>query len=175
MTVSIARPNTQAQQIMKTIKTVFALAAAASGFSAHAQTQTTSAQLQLTGAIAQICTIAISPTAKASTLDIKNGESDAVVGTVTENCNGGAGYTVSIASQNNGQLRTVASDPNAPLANYSARYDDATGSLAASGLSATRATANFDRQRNLLVTVTPNAQAIAGSYSDSITFMIAAK
>ena len=160
---------------MKTIKIVFALAAAAAGFSANAQSQTVSAQLQLTGAIAQVCTIAVAPTAKATTLDLKNGESDAVVGTVTENCNAGAGYTVSVASQNGGQLRTVANDPSAPLASYSARYDDATGSLAASGLSTTRTSANFDRQRNLFVSVTPNAQAIAGSYSDSITFVIAAK
>ncbi len=131
------------------------------------------ARLDLLGAVASNCTIAISATAKAGSLDLKGGETEAVVGMVTENCSSKQGYIVSITSQNGGQLRSGGA--SAPLVNYSARYDDATGSLAVSGLTATRTSANFNRQRGLIVSLAAHAQAIAGSYFDSITFVIAAK
>ena len=131
------------------------------------------AKLDLMGVVASNCTIAITPTAKASSLDLQRGETDAVVGNVTENCSSTLGYTVSITSQNSGQLRSAGAD--APLVNYSARYDDATGSLAASGLDARRNRAAFNYQRSLLVSLPANPQVVAGSYSDSVTFVIAAR
>ena len=131
------------------------------------------AKLDLLGVVASNCTIAVSPTAKASSLDLKGGESDAVVGTVTENCSSTRGYTVSITSTNAGQLRTGSATE--PLINYTARYDDATGSLATTGLDTKRNKPSFNLQRSLLVTLPANPQAIAGNYSDSVTFVIAAK
>lgn len=130
-------------------------------------------KLDLVGLVPSNCTIAVSATAKASSLDLKGGETDVVVGTVTENCSSNKGYTVSVTSQNGGQLRSGGA--SAPFVNYSARYDDATGSLAASGLDTKRNQAAFNRQRSLLVSLPANPQAIAGSYSDSVTFVIAAK
>ena len=131
------------------------------------------AKLDLLGVVASNCTIAITPTAKASSLDLQRGETDTVVGTVTENCSSTRGYTVSITSQNGGQLRSGGA--TAPLVNYSARYDNATGSLAASGLDTRRNQASFNYQRSLLVSLPANPQVIAGSYSDSVTFVIAAR
>ena len=136
-----------------------------------ANTNTT--KLDLVGLVPSNCTIAITPTAKASSLDLQRGETDAVVGTVTENCSSTLGYTVSITSQNGGQLRSGGA--TAPLVNYSARYDDATGSLAASGLDTRRNRASFNYQRSLFVSLPANSQVIAGSYSDSVTFVIAAR
>ncbi len=157
---------------MKTTKMAIAFAATAASFFANAQS--TTAQIDLRGTVALNCTISVSPTAKATSLDIKAGEQNAAVGVVTEDCNSGSGYTVAIASQHGGQLRSVADDGSAPLANYTASYDDATGSIA-SGLTATRNGAFFGRTGNLLVNIPANAQAIAGYYSDSITVVIAAK
>lgn len=131
------------------------------------------AKLDLLGVVASNCTIAVSPTAKASSLDLKGGETDTVVGTVTENCSSTRGYSVSITSTNAGQLRTGSATE--PLINYTARYDDATGSLATTGLDTKRNKASFNLQRSLLVSLPANPQAIAGNYSDSVTFVIAAK
>ena len=157
---------------MKTTKIALAFAASAASF--FAQGQSTTAQIDLRGSVALNCTIGVTPTAKATSLDIKGGEQGVSVGVVTEDCNSGTGYTVAIASQHGGQLRTVANDASAPLANYSASYDDAVGSIV-SGLTATRNGAFFGRTGDLRVSIPANAQAIAGNYSDSITLVIAAK
>mgnify|MGYP000930911352 CR=1 FL=1 len=128
--------------------------------------------LNLLGVVPVSCSIAIATTAKAASLDLKAGEQSVSVGVVTETCNSGNGYTVAITSQHGGQLRS--GDASAPLASYSASYDDATGSIV-SGLAASRNGAFFGRKANLVVSVPANAQAIAGNYSDSLTIVIAAK
>ncbi|MDD2729941.1 hypothetical protein [Malikia sp.] len=155
---------------MSTAKMVIAFAATAASFSSSAQS--TTAQLDLRGTVALNCTISVSPTAKATSLNLQVGEQNQTIGTVTEDCNSGTGYTVSLTSQNGGQLRS--GDANAPLTSYTASYDDATGSIA-SGLTATRNGAFFGRTGNLLINIPANAQAIAGNYSDSISLVIAAK
>ena len=157
---------------MKTTKIALAFAASAASF--FAQAQTSSAQIDLRGNVALNCTIGVTPTAKATSLDIKGGEQAVSVGVVTEDCNSGTGYTVAITSQHGGQLRSVADDASAPLASYTASYDDASGSIA-SILTATRNGAFFGRTGDLRVTIPANAQAIAGNYSDSITLTIAGK
>lgn len=161
---------------MKTIKTVIALSAAFVGFSAHAQsTASTSAKLEMKGNVAQSCTIAVSALPKAAALNITAGEVNTEVGEVTEDCNSGTGYTVSVTSSHNGQLRSNPNDATAPLTTYSAIYDDASGKIDNGGLLATRNGAFFGRKGKLLVNVAANAQAIAGNYSDNVTFVIAAK
>ena len=130
------------------------------------------ANLNLNGQVGAHCTVAIAATAKAASLDLKAGEQNASVGVITETCNSKSGYTVSISSKNGGQLRS--GDASAPLASYTAVYDDATGSIA-TGLSATRSKVVFNRSGNLLINIPANAQAIAGNYADNITVVIAAK
>lgn len=157
---------------MKTTKMAIAFAASAASFFAHAQS--TTAQIDLRGTVALNCTIAVAPTAKATSLDLMGGEQNVSIGVVTEDCNSGSGYTVAIASQHGGQLRSVADDASAPLASYTASYDDAVGSIAA-GLTATRNGAFFGRTGDLRINIPANPQAIAGDYSDSIILVIAAK
>ncbi len=161
---------------MKTLKTVIALSAAFAGFAAHAQSNaSTSARLEVKGSVAQSCTIAVTALPKAAALDLTGGESNAEVGEITEDCNSGSGYTVSVSSAHNGQLRSNPGDATAPLAAYSALYDDASGKIDNGGLVATRNGAFFGRKGKLLVNIAANAQAIAGNYSDNVTFVIAAK
>lgn len=156
---------------MKSIKTLIALAAVAAAFGAHAA-DTASAKLELRGTVAMNCTIDVKPTAKATSLDILGGEQDALVGVVTESCNSGNGYTVSINSDNAGQLLSKSTGAKPTV--YAAKYDDASGEIAKEML-ATRDQAFFGRQGNLTVSFAGDSQAIAGVYSDIVNLVIKAK
>jgi hypothetical protein len=156
-----------------TMKSLIALTSITAAVSAQAG-PTASAKLDLNGSVAMNCTIAVAPTAKASSLDIKGGEVGTTVGTVTEDCNSVTGYNVTITSQNYGQLRTNANDTSAPLAAYTVAYSDATGDIS-SALLTSRNQAQFNLVNNLLVSIPANARALAGSYADSVTLQIAAK
>jgi hypothetical protein len=133
---------------------------------------TGTAQVLLKGVVETNCTLAVTPTSKASNLSILNGESGAVVGNVTENCNSGIGYTVSLTSSNSGNLMSnaVGSSPTV----YQASFDDGTGAIA-SEIKTTRSTAQFDRKGDLKISFAANPQAIAGDYSDTMNLTIAAK
>jgi hypothetical protein len=71
-------------------------------------------------------------------------------------------------------LRTNPNDATAPLAAYAVSYSDATGDIS-SALTTTRKQATFNSANKLVVDIAANAQAIAGSYSDTVTLQIAAK
>jgi len=155
------------------MKLTFIAASVAAAFAAQAA-PTGAAKLDLSGSVAMNCTIAVAPTAKATSLDIKGGEVGTMVGTVTEDCNSVTGYAVTITSANAGQLRTNPNDATAPLAAYAVTYSDATGDIS-SALTTTRKQATFNSVNKLVVDIAANAQAIAGSYSDTVTLQIAAK
>ena len=87
-----------------------------------------STMLELRASVPMNCTVDIALTAKASSLDLRAGETDVMVGVVTENCNARNGYTVAISSDGRGQLRSAASGA-APAA-YQVRYDGAEGAIA---------------------------------------------
>lgn len=154
---------------MNAIKSAFVLALFATAFGAHAAD---SAKLELRGTVGANCTIAVVPTAKATSLDILNGEKSTLVGVVTESCNVGTGYTVSLNSSNTGKLLSTATGAKATA--YEAKYDDAVGSIDKE-LVASRDKAFFGRQGNLTVSFSGDQQAIAGVYSDVINLVIAAK
>lgn len=118
------------------------------------------------------CTISITPTAKATSLDIVGGEKNTLVGTTTESCNSGNGYTVEVTSNNQGSLVNKANGA-VPTA-YQAIYDDGAGQIG-SKIVANRDKAQFGRQGKLLVSFSGNSQAIAGTYSDIVNLVIAAK
>lgn len=155
---------------MNASKTLIALSLFAAAFGAYADQD--SAKLELRGSVAVSCTIAVKPTAKATSLDILGGEKDTLVGVVTENCNSGNGYTVQVSTDNFGQLRSTA--PGAKITPYTAAYDDATGDIS-KALVAGRDTAFFNRQGNLTVSFAGDSQAIAGVYADVVNLVIKAK
>ncbi|MBX3585383.1 MAG: hypothetical protein KF796_01975 [Ramlibacter sp.] len=155
---------------MNALKTTIALATIAAAFGAHAASD--SAQLELRGSVAVNCTIDVKPTAKATTLDIINGEQNTLVGTVTENCNSGTGYSVHLTSSNAGQLlsKSVGAKPTV----YEAAYDDGQGAIAQE-IVASRDAAFFGRQGNLTVSFAGDKEAIAGVYADIVNLVIKAK
>lgn len=155
---------------MKFIKSSIVLAVLAAGGVAHAASAT--GQIQLSGAVSQVCTIAVTPTAKATNLDILTGETAAVVGTVTEDCNAGNGYTVSLTSANSGKLSSTATGSSPTT--YTAAYDNGTGSIATK-ITADRNSHQFGRQGQVQVSFPGNSQAVAGSYTDTLNIVIAAK
>jgi|688.fasta_scaffold252652_1 hypothetical protein len=156
---------------MNASKSLIALAVIAASFGASAADQD-SAKLELRGSVAVNCTIAVKPTAKATSLDILGGEKSTLVGVVTESCNSGNGYTVQVSSDNAGQLLSTSAGAKPTL--YTAAYDDALGDIAKE-LVAGRDTAFFNRQGNLTVSFAGDAQAIAGVYSDIVNVVIKAK
>lgn len=166
---------------MNTSKTLIALSIFAAAFGAQAADDNSSgsaagasdsAKLELRGSVAVNCTIAVKPTAKATSLDILGGEKGTLVGVVTENCNAGNGYTVQLSTDNAGQLRSTA--PGAKAMTYTAAYDDAAGDISKL-LVASRNTAFFNRQGNLTVSMAGDSQAIAGVYSDIVNLVIKSK
>ena len=156
---------------MNASKSLIALAVLASSFGAFAADQD-AAKLELRGSVAVNCTIAVKPTAKATSLDILGGEKSTLVGVVTESCNSGTGYTVQVNSDNAGQLlsKSVGAKPTI----YTAAYDDAAGDISKE-LVAGRDQAYFNREGNLTVSFAGDSQAIAGVYSDIVNVIIKAK
>lgn len=155
---------------MKFVTSSILLAALAASAVAHAADD--KADLQLRGDVAVKCTLAVTPTAKAASLSILAGESDTVVGTVTENCNSGIGYTVTLTSSNAGQLLSTAAGAVPTV--YSAAYDNGDGDIR-DQIIAYRDRAHFGRQGEVKVSFAGNSQAIAGQYNDTLNLIIAAK
>ncbi|MDG3444449.1 spore coat protein U domain-containing protein [Nitrospirillum amazonense] len=129
----------------------------------------TSGTIKLNATVAQTCTVAV--TDAGATLNILSGSSNVAVGSVVENCNDGAGYTITVASANNGTLKSSAT--GAQAISYTTSYDGTNGSGAS--FAVTRSGAQFNKTSAVSVTVPANAQAIAGSYSDTLTITIAGK
>lgn len=130
-----------------------------------------SATLELRASVPVNCTVDVAATTKASSLDLRTGEQDALVGVVTENCNSRNGYTVTVNSSQGSLLRS--STGNASAA-YSVRYD---GMLGGSNgqVVVNRDRPSFSRQGNLMVTIPANRTAMAGDYSADLSLVIAAK
>lgn len=156
---------------MKALK-LSLIALAIAGFAGTSQAADTSAKVDLKGTVGVNCGIAVKPTAKATNLDILNGEKNTQVASVVENCNSGTGYTVQVTSGNKGQL--VSDARGASPVSFEASYDDAKGAIA-DALVAERAEAYFDRVGSLAVSFNGNPRAIAGVYADVLTVTIAAK
>jgi len=131
-----------------------------------------SGKIELQGRVGENCTVAVAQLPKATALDIIAGEKDAQVANVVESCNIGAGYKVSLTSANAGQLLNPLT--GAQPVGFSVAYDNAAGAIEKE-LVALRDTAQFGKQVPVLVSFPANPQAIAGTYSDTVTVTIAAK
>ena len=151
-----------------------ALAAAALILSAgaasaqSAQGAAASGTVKLNGTVSLNCTVAV--TDLGTSLNLTAGGNNVQVGTVTESCNDGAGYTINVTSANGGKLSSAAA--NSQPISYTTLYD---GASASGNVAVTRSSANFGKVASLNVTVPAAAQAIAGTYSDTLTIAIAAK
>ncbi|WP_044561074.1 hypothetical protein [Azospirillum sp. B4] len=128
----------------------------------------TSGTIKLSSTVAQTCTVSV--TDAQATLNILSGSSNVTVGSVVENCNDGAGYTVTVASTNGGSLKGTT--PSMQPVSYTTIYDGQSGT---GTVNVTRSSAQFSKNATVAVTVPANAQAVAGSYSDTLTITIAGK
>lgn len=153
-----------------------------------------SGSITLTGTVAQNCTIGVTATSAASNLDLSGGNSRVQVGTVVQDCNKRAGYTLHVASQNcsTGTLGAkLIGTVNGESLNYSVEFNNpATGgsqtvvtgilSTACSGASAVTARDVTDAKisgetSSVYVNYSGNSQLSADSYSDVITITLVSK
>ncbi len=150
----------------------FAKTAAAALIAAAAVTpalaQNASGTIQLKGNVALSCTIAVQDLNQS--LALKAGETAKTVGSVTETCNSGSGYKITLASANAGKLKSG----NFTI-NYTVSYDNGSAGSLTSQMVIDRATAQFGKKSDLKVTVPASDQYIAGDYADTVTVTIAAK
>ncbi|WP_348770845.1 spore coat protein U domain-containing protein [Niveispirillum sp. SYP-B3756] len=154
--------------MFKTFARAFALTVVtAAAFAAPALAQNANGTIQLRGNVALSCTIAV--TDLSQSLSLKTGENAKTVGNVTETCNSGNGYKITLASTNAGKLKSG----NNEIA-YQVNYDNQAGALTTQMI-VDRASAQFNKKSDLKVTVPASTTYIAGDYSDSITVTIAAK
>ena len=130
--------------------------------------QNASGTIQLKGNVALSCTIAVQDLNQS--LALKAGETAKTVGSVTETCNSGSGYKITLASANAGKLKSG----NFTI-NYTVSYDNNSAAALTSQMVVDRATAQFGKRSDLKVTVPASDQYIAGDYADTVTVTIAAK
>ncbi|MDE1145237.1 MAG: spore coat protein U domain-containing protein [Azospirillaceae bacterium] len=147
------------------------LALASSLWASAAWADGSSGTIHLSATVATVCTVSV--TDSNATLDLVNGQNSLTVGSVTEQCNAGNGYTVSVASANSGVLKSSSSTTTTSVP-YNLTYDSNTASKTGT-LTADRTTATQNRQGTLAVSLPGNAQAVAGHYQDTVTVSIAAK
>lgn len=150
--------------------------------SGHAQSQIT-----LTGSVAQNCTLSASASAGASTLNISDGAQHVQVGTVLQNCNKKAGYTVVVTSANCGTAPTgaklVGTGATPDTLAYSVESDNPTtggSSATVTGLLASVCTSQNARavtgakisaeNSTIYVNYTGNSGLAADTYTDTLTF-----
>ena len=134
-----------------------------------------SGDLALSGTVATRCALIVSALDEATQLKISEGESNALVANVTEQTNNLAGYRVTVRSSNNGKLVNIAS-PSQGVA-YQIAYDG--GAMVAptnvpkevknSGV----LTSAANHISPVRVTIAPQPSALAGTYSDTLTFELA--
>ena len=133
----------------------------------------TSGTLLLKGQVGQVLSILVTPEAIAATLPLDQSQVDTKVATVNEISNSNTGYRVTISSANLGNLlRSGGSE----LFAYSMKYNGSAVDLAAPDTfsNSTAASVNVDKDVLISYTGVPAANMVAGEYSDTVTFEIAA-
>ncbi|MDE1149355.1 MAG: hypothetical protein PW843_22605 [Azospirillaceae bacterium] len=150
------------------IRRIAAAAVVLAAFAAAPALADTSGSVKLSGTVALSCSVAV--TDNNASLNILSGSSNITVGAVVETCNDGAGYTITVTSANGGSLKSSAN--GAQPVSYTTIYD---GQSATGTVNVSRSSAQFGKQATIAVTVPANAQAIAGSYSDTLTVTIQGK
>jgi len=133
----------------------------------------TSGTLLLKGQVGQVLSILVTPEAIASTLPLNESQVDTKVATVNEISNSSTGYTVTISSANLGNLLRSGGTELFP---YSMKYNNEAVNLAAADVftNTSAAAVNVNKDVHISYTGVPAGNMIAGEYSDTVTFEIAA-
>jgi hypothetical protein len=142
----------------------------ASGFNAFAGTTAT---LVLKGNIPQILDISVSPETIASNLPLSSTQSNTKIATVKESSNSNTGYKVSISSANQGKLVRASGTESF---DYALAYDGQTLNLSSSVVLTRSGASAVAVHKNVAISYTgvESSSMVAGDYTDSVTFTIAA-
>ena len=143
----------------------------------------TSGNLGLSGSVPVILELTVNPTAAATTLTPSGDVSSVSIGTVVESCNDADGYTVSVSSSNGvtdsantGVLTgaTAGEDLAYTLSYGGANVSFSSGSATVTDVIA-KSSADGDVKDVLITYDGSSSNLAADSYSDTLTFTIAAK
>lgn len=149
----------------------FVLALTLATLTSTAAFSATTATLLLKGTIAPLLNISVTPESVSSALDLTATQTNTKVATVQEKSNSSTGYKVTISSQNLGVLKN-----NTSTFVYSLAYDGIALNLASPVTKTYSASAAVTSNKNVNISYTgvPADQLVAGDYTDTITFTIAA-
>lgn len=131
--------------------------------------------ITISGTVPTSTSIEVSAVAGSNSLNLTERVVDLLVANVTEQSNSTAGYRVTLASANGGALKNGAQGTFA----YSAKYDDNNVNLRTEGQQVsntghTTSVVNVTKALTISYTGQPSASLMAGTYSDTLTFTIAA-
>jgi hypothetical protein len=133
----------------------------------------TTATLNLRGTVGQVVDISLVSESDAQSLDLTTTTSDKKVATVTEQSNSNVGYSVTVSSDNSGNLRHANGDSFA----YTLKYGGVDADLSNGGKTFSRSTTGLTND-NYDATVSYTGQAaasmVSGNYDDVVTFTISA-
>lgn len=130
----------------------------------------TTATLQLKGTIAQVLDISIIAEGVATSLNLTQNASNIKVATLTEKSNSNTGYKVTVSSLNNGKLKN-----GSALFPYTLGYNSQQLNLN-SPQTQTYSVGAYSVSKDVSISYTGIAQEalVAGDYTDTVTFTIAA-
>ena len=151
----------------RSLMTLAALVITTSSFAA------TTGTLLLKGQVGQVLSITVTPTAIATTLPLDVTQNDTKVATVNERSNSITGYKVTVSSANQGKLvRTNGSE----VFSYNLKYGGQTANLGSPQTfsTGTAAAVNVNKDVTISYTGVPAENMLAGEYTDTVTFVIAA-
>lgn len=138
------------------------------------ETCSDTAELVISGVVAPVCNIEVAPTVAATALNISGGESATSIASVTEQSNSPAGYTVSVSSLNNGNLKhaTVAGEQFA----YQLSYDGAANFAPTTAPAVVKTSGplpGFTTDvSDVKITFAAQPTAMVGTYSDTLSFTL---
>ncbi len=145
-------------------------AGAAAGFAG------TSATLNLQGHVAAKLDISVTAETVTASLNLEASQTDLLVATVKEKCNRPGGYTVSVQSANLGFLKGATG--NTDTIAYTMTYGGAAVSLTGGSVTVTpdgAKTGPSGTNKEVRITYTGNDFLTEDTYTDTLTFTIAAK
>lgn len=136
-----------------------------------------SGTLDVRGVVAVVNSIVVTPNGTNNTsLNITGGESNKNIASVAETSNDNDGYIIQMSSANAGKL--VHSTDSSKKTNYTVSYGGGSFGAPANTPSTVKTVSNLSglttNTSAVLVNVTAYPSAIAGTYSDTITFSIVA-
>ncbi len=138
----------------------------------------TNGLLLLQGIVQEELSLTVNAQSVASNLDLETTQTNLLVASVDENSNSNTGYKITISSANNGVLKRSG---GSETISYLLKYDGSTVNLAGSSTTpvqsknvGTAGVYSDSSDVNISYTGAANSSRVAGTYTDTLTFEIAA-